>query len=60
MVAPSPAAVPDSDGAERLGPDRIGHSNPAPAAEQAEPVGRGEAQLRDPGGDWLWPEVAPV
>lgn len=60
VVASSPAAVAGSDGAERLGPDRVHHPDPAHAAEQAEPYGRGEAQLWDPGGYWLGPEIALV
>lgn len=56
-MASNPAVVSDSVGAERLSPDRVNHPDPAPAAEQAEPYGRGEAQLWDSGGNWVGPEI---
>lgn len=52
-----PAAVSGPAGAERVSPDRISHPDPAPAAEQAEPHGRGEAQLGNFGGNWVGPEI---
>lgn len=60
MVAPGPAAVAGSGGAERVSPDGVRHPDPAHAAGQAEPPGRGEAQLWDSGGHRLGPEVTSV
>lgn len=60
VVAPGPAAIPDPDGAGRLGLDGIRRANSAHASEQAEPAGRGEAQLRHSRGHWPGPEVTLV
>lgn len=60
VVASGPTAVAGSGGAERVSPDRVCHPDPAHAAGQAEPPGRGEAQLWDSGGYRLGPEVTPV
>lgn len=60
VVASGPAAVSGSAGAGRLGADGVRHPDPAHATGQAEPHGRGEAQLWDSGGNWVGPEITTV